>query len=161
MGLNTDDDVQYRTLSNVGKTNYYFNSIDQPSPKTQKTESTMGEFISYLMVCRNVLHAMHLKTTGVSSYATHKALNELYDSIAESIDEISEAYQGYYGELLTFNFETGNEYLSMKPVDYVAQILKHVEECKTKYNSNSMIVNEIDVLIKNLSSAHYKLKFLS
>ena len=122
--------------------------------------SSMDEFISYLMVCRNVLHAMHLKTQGQGSYATHKALNKLYDSLVDHIDNIAEAHAGYYGKLLNLKFETGNEYLNLKPVDYVAQILKHVEQCKSKYQDNSMILNEIDNLVKELSSAHYKLKFL-
>ena len=125
-----------------------------------KTNTQMDEFISYLMVCRNVLHAMHLKTQGQGSYATHKALNELYDSLVDHIDSIAEAYIGYYGKLLNLKFETGNEYLNMKPADYVAEILKHVEQCKSKYQDNSMILNEIDNLVKDLSSAHYKLKFL-
>ena len=125
-----------------------------------KTNTQMDEFISYLMVCRNVLHAMHLKTQGQGSHATHKALNELYDSLVDHIDSIAEAYIGYYGKLLNLKFETGNEYLNMKPVDYVAEILKHVEQCKSKYQDNSMILNEIDNLVKDLSSAHYKLKFL-
>ena len=125
-----------------------------------KTNTQMDEFISYLMVCRNVLHAMHLKTQGQGSYATHIALNSLYDSLVEHIDNIAEVYQGYYGKLLNLKFETGNEYLNLKPVEYVAQILKHVEQCKSKYQDNSMILNEIDNLVKDLSSAHYKLKFL-
>lgn len=131
-------------------------------PKEIKTkEMSMDEFISYLMVCRNVLHAMHLKVTGQGSYATHKALGGLYEALPDLADGIAEAYQGYYGKLLTLKFETGNEYLNMKPVEYVAEILKHVESCKKKYQDNSMILNEIDVLVKELASAHYKLKFLS
>jgi len=126
--------------------------------KEASKEMSMDEFISYLMVCRNVLHAMHLKTL---SYSQHKALNSAYDNVLESVDAIAEAYQGYYGTLLNLKFETGSEYLNYKPVEYVAEILKHVESCKMKYKDNSMIVNEIDVLVKNLSSAHYKLKFLS
>ena len=129
-------------------------------PKQSK-EMSMDEFISYLMMCRNVLHAMHLKITGVGSYASHKALGSLYEALPDLTDSIAEAYQGYYGKLLTLKFETGNEYLSMKPVDYVAEILKHVESCKRKYQDNSMILNEIDVLVKELASTHYKLKFLS
>lgn len=131
-------------------------------PKMEnKKEMSMDSFISYLMVCRNVLHAMHLKVTGVGSDATHRALGELYEELPDLIDALSEAYQGYYGTLLNLKFETGNEYLSYKPVDYVAEILKHVEQCKIKYQNNSMILNEIDVLVKELASTHYKLKFLS
>lgn len=126
-----------------------------------KSHSSMDEFISYLMVCRNVLHAMHLKVTGVGSDATHRALGSLYEALPDLIDGIAEAYQGYYGKLLNLKFETGNEYLSYKPVDYVAEILKHVEHCKTKYQDNSMIVNEIDVLVKEISSCLYKLRYLS
>jgi len=128
-------------------------------PKMEnKKEMSMDSFISYLMVCRNVLHAMHLKSHIESE---HEALGELYEELPDLIDALSEAYQGYYGTLLNLKFETGNEYLSYKPVDYVAEILKHVEQCKIKYQNNSMILNEIDVLVKELASTHYKLKFLS
>lgn len=129
--------------------------------KTKQKEMSMDEFISYLMVCRNVLHAMHLKTTGVGSYASHNALSGLYEALPDLTDSIAEAYIGYYGKLLNLKFETGNEYLNMKPVDYVAEILKHVEHCKMKYQDNSMILNEIDVLVKEISSCLYKLRFLS
>jgi hypothetical protein len=131
-------------------------------PKEIKTkEMSMDEFISYLMVCRNVLHAMHLKVTGMGSDATHRALQEGYEGILEASDAIAEIYQGYYGTLLNLKFETGNEYLSYKPVDYVKEILQHVEKCKMKYQNNSMLLNEIDVLVALLAKVHYKLKFLS
>lgn len=129
-------------------------------PKQSK-EMSMDEFISYLMVCRNVLHAMHLKVTGVGSDATHRAIGGLYEDIGEAIDFLSEQYQGYYGVLLNLKFETGNEYLSYKPVDYVKEILQHVEKCKMKYSNNSMLLNEIDILVALLAKVHYKLKFLS
>lgn len=127
----------------------------------QTKEMSMDDFISYLMVCRNVLHAMHLKVTGQGSYASHKALSGLYEALPDLTDSIAEAYIGYYGTLLNLKFETGNEYLSYKPVDYVKEILQHVEKCKMKYQDNSMILNEIDVLVKELASTHYKLKYLS
>lgn len=126
-----------------------------------KKEMSMDEFISYLFVCRNVLHAMHLKVTGIGSYASHNALSGLYEALPDLTDAIAEAYIGYYGTLLNLKFETGNEYLNMKPVDYVVEILKHVEHCKTKYSDNSMILNEIDVLVKEISACLYKLRFLS
>lgn len=127
-------------------------------PKTTSSScSDMGEFISYLMVCRNVIHAMHLKPTSESE---HEALGELYEALPDHIDTIAEAYQGYYGELLSLKFETGNEYLSMKSLDYVSEILDHVEKAKAHYSTNSMILNEIDVLVATLSKTKYKLKFM-
>lgn len=127
-------------------------------PKSEvKTEMSMDSFISYLMVCRNVLHAMHLKSHIESE---HEALGELYEALPDLIDNLSEAYQGYYGLLLNLSFETGNEYLTMKPLDYVSEILKHIEGCKTKYSSNSMILNEIDNIVKVVSATRYRLRFL-
>ena len=128
------------------------------TPKTEtKTEMSMDNFISYLMVCRNVLHAMHLKSHIESE---HEALGELYEAFPDLIDNLSEAYQGYYGTLLNLSFETGNEYLNMKPLEFVSETLKHIENCKTKYSSNSMILNEIDNIVKVVSSTKYKLRFL-
>lgn len=127
-------------------------------PKTMSSScSDMGELISYLMVCRNVIHVMHLKPTSESE---HEALGELYEALPDHIDTITEAYQGYYGELLTFKFETGNEYLSMKSLDYVSEILSHVESSKPHYKDNSMILNELDNLVATLSKTKYKLKFM-
>lgn len=125
--------------------------------KNSEEYSHINDFISYLMVCRNVLHAMHLRT---NSYAEHKAINEFYESLGEHIDNIAEVSQGYYGKLLSLKFETGNEYLSMNPIDYSIEILKNIEQYKLNFIDNSMITNEIDNLIKDLSSLLYKLRFL-
>ena len=54
----------------------------------------IGKLIGTLFLSREVSHREHLKT---SSYAHHMALNEFYDTLLESIDELVENYQGRHG----------------------------------------------------------------
>ena len=55
------------------------------------------KLISTLMASRDQAHIFHWQTTGVGSYAAHKALNDYYDEIPEIVDSLVEAYQGKHG----------------------------------------------------------------
>ena len=59
-------------------------------------KADIAKFIGVLMMSRTAAHLMHLKT---GSYAEHKALNDLYDGIVESLDSFAEAAQGEFGKL--------------------------------------------------------------
>lgn len=56
----------------------------------------IAKAIGILFLSRTMSHMAHLKTT---SYATHKALNEFYDSVIGLTDDLAEASQGQYGIL--------------------------------------------------------------
>ena len=56
----------------------------------------IAKFIGVLMMSRTYAHLAHLKT---GSYSAHKALNDLYDGLADLLDSFAEAAQGEFGKL--------------------------------------------------------------
>lgn len=52
------------------------------------------ELIARVFAVRNAAHLAHWKT---KSFAQHMALGEFYDGVIDTIDELVEAYQGYFG----------------------------------------------------------------
>jgi len=128
----------------------------------KSTSISIEQFAGCLMTMAVVLHKHHLKVTGVGSYAAHKALNSLYDALPGYADSFIETYQGYYGKLLT-NYTSMDEapYLAMTPLEAVTWLLKYVEDSRTIFGSNSMLQNKVDELLAEISSAKYKLTFLS
>jgi len=126
----------------------------------QTKESSIDEFISYLMVCRNVLHAMHLKVTGIGSYASHKALNTFYEDIGEFIDFLTEQHQGATGKLINC-IEV--PYKKLNTIEETISYLKEIKNCCTEIQKNisfSEIVNTIDELKSKINLTLYKLIFL-
>lgn len=130
--------------------------------KDKQTTPTVGQFISCLLTSASIAHKMHLRVTGTGSYAAHKALNSLYDSLPEHADNLAEKYQGYTGNLIQ-DYVSMDEtpYLKMKPIEFVAWLLEYVEKSRTTFGDNSMMQNLVDELIADIASTHYKLKFLS
>jgi len=122
----------------------------------------VAEFAGCLMTIANVLHKHHLKVTGVGSYASHVALNELYDSLPSHADSLVELYQGYYGELVeAYDSMSEAQYLKMSPLEVVTWLLKYVEEYRTIFTTNSMLQNQVDELIADIAKTKYKIQFLS
>lgn len=105
-------------------------------------------------------HKLHLKVTGIGSYASHKALNEAYDAMPEHADDLAEGFQGAAEKLLT-------------PPDVAPRVLSSVEdglaylrELKEMVNSlqaimpYTEIVNDLDNVKSTINSIKYKLLFL-
>lgn len=130
--------------------------------KTANPDTKVSEFISCLMTAANITHKMHLKTTGVGSYATHSALNELYDALPGFADDIAEKFQGYNQRLLPVTAGMNEaSFLNMEPVAFTKWLLNYVETNRSVFGSNSMIQNIVDELIASISKTLYKLTFLS
>lgn len=77
-------------------------------PKLKTNISTPNEFFGRLFQLRDQIHLIHLRVTGVGSYAAHKALNEFYDSILNLTDGLIESYQGKYGIITLKVKESGD-----------------------------------------------------
>lgn len=121
----------------------------------------MEELIILLMQARNLLHVLHLKALGLGSYAEHKALNDLYDSLPEHLDGLAETYQGITEELLKLdNFPEYNT-ISGTSLEYVRDINNKISSIRTKEKlKNSTIQNMIDSLQEEFYQTIYKLRFL-
>ena len=123
-------------------------------------ESKVAACVSELMNAGTSLHKLHLKVTGIGSYASHKALNEIYDAFPGHADDLAEGFQGAAEKLL--------EYQDVAPrvLNSVQDGLAYLRDITQMVNSlqaimpYSEIVNDLDNAKSSINSAKYKLLFL-
>ena len=114
----------------------------------------IAKFIGVLMMSRTYAHLAHLKT---GSYSAHKALNDLYDGLADLLDSFAEAAQGEFGKL-------DIPYVNMmgsvdNPSKTVASHLKTLEKL-SEGCSKGYLGGIIDAIVALYRSTLYKLNEL-
>jgi len=114
----------------------------------------VGDFIGRLLMSAPVVHMLHLQT---DSYVRHIALNDLYLSMPDDIDDIVEDFQGAYGVIPSYETYVG--YIA-NPLVFVGDLLKFVEQNRSSMGPCSSIKSTIDVLETSLHTCLYKLKNL-
>ena len=135
-------------------------SMNYSAPSTGSCDSMTSACVSELMNAAVSFHKLHLKVTGVGSYAAHKALNELYDALPGHADDLAEGFQGAAEKLLVY------EDCAPRILNSVEESLSYIREIGQMVNSlqnimpYSEIVNDLDNIKSSLNSAKYKLKFL-
>ena len=130
------------------------------APAGGSIDTMTAACVSELMNASTSFHKLHLKITGVGSFAAHKALNDLYDVLVDHADNLAEEYQGAAEILLKYN-EVPNKTLNTVEdgLDYIRMLIDMVTGLQSKM-PYSEIVNELDTVKSSLNSAKYKLKFL-
>ena len=134
---------------------------EAPLTKTNSVDTMVANLVTELMNAATSFHKLHLKVTGVGSYASHKALNELYDALPDHADDVAEGYQGATEVLLKYK-EPSTRIL--ETVEDAIWYIKDLKEMVTKLQdvlSYSEIVNDLDNVKSTLNGVKYKLKFLS
>jgi hypothetical protein len=130
------------------------------SPSGSSLESKVSACVSEFMNAGTSLHKLHLKVTGMGSFAAHKALNEIYDAFPGHADDLAEGFQGAAEKLL--------EYQDVAPrvLNSVQEGLSYLRELKQMIDGlqamlpYSEIVNDLDNAKSSINSAKYKLLFL-
>lgn len=123
-------------------------------------ESKIASCVTELMNAATSFHKLHLKVTGIGSYASHKALNELYDALPGHADDLAEGFQGAAEKLLEYND------LAPRILNSVEEALSYIRDIYSMINSlqavvpYSEIVNDLDNVKSTLNSIKYKLLFL-
>lgn len=118
----------------------------------------IGQFISTLMSARTQAHVFHLQTP---SFAAHKALNEFYDEIVDTIDGLVESYQGKYGIVKGYGNVALQEYQSCDGIIlYFTTLVNFIEKSRSMICQDSFIQNQVDELVALIYSLLYKLRFL-
>lgn len=123
---------------------------------SDERESLMCELVEKVFTTRTLLHFAHLTT---KSYASHKALGEMYDAIVDTVDEIAEVYMGKFGLLKDLECECAKV-----PSD----IIKHIKDESDWVDENRILIskgykpvdNLIDGLLAEYSRTIYKLENL-
>ena len=123
-------------------------------------ESKTAACVSELMNAATSFHKLHLKVTGIGSFASHKALNELYDALPGHADDLAEQFQGAAEKLLDY------EDAAPRVLNSVQEGLAYTREIKDMINNlqavmpYSEIVNDLDMVKTTINSIKYKLLFL-
>ena len=124
--------------------------------KTAKSDN-YGVFCSGLFACADIIKIAHLKVSGPGAYAAHVALGDLYDSLTDMADDITETIQGYKG-ILTINIPAASyqepvAYIKAKRSELIGMIEKIEEEMPD-------VSNKLQDLIGVMSKTLYKLENL-
>jgi DNA-binding ferritin-like protein len=135
-------------------------SANYSAPSSGSIDSMTAACVSELMNAATSFHKLHLKVTGMGSFAAHKALNELYDALPDHADDLAEGYQGASEKLLDYS-EIAPKTLSSvaEAISYIRDMVNMVSNLQSKM-PYSEIVNELDNVKSTLNSAKYKLNFL-
>jgi hypothetical protein len=123
-------------------------------------EQTVAACVSELMNAATTFHKLHLKVTGVGSYAAHKALNDLYDALPGHADDLAEGFQGAAEKILKYNDEAPKTLNTVEDgLGYLRMLVDMVDGLQAKLPYTEL-VNELDNVKSTLNSAKYKLLFL-
>lgn len=114
-----------------------------------------NEVFATLLNSATVAHILHLQTR---SYAKHKALEDLYDSLPEITDTLIESYQGKYGiaEYPVQSVETPSDAL-----DFVKGLRDYISTKRFAIAKDSELQNITDEIVQLLDTTIYKLTFLN
>lgn len=115
---------------------------------TIKPELVLGQ----LFQSRDIIHLTHLATT---SYAEHKALNGLYDSLLDLVDDLIEAYYGTIGKRLNIKIPASEYMNAQTHIKYIKEYLMKHREVFGKDNTH--LQNIIDEIIALYSKTQYLL----
>lgn len=122
----------------------------QRSIQTNKAD----ELCSYLFKTRDLVHFAHLRT---SSYASHVALNDLYEDILEFADSLTEKLQGIEGRILVLSVCASSQDIE-DPIIHLKGCVQYLTSIKQTFTSD--IINIIEELIGKFNETLYKLQFL-
>ena len=137
------------------------NYFEEANKKSKASSSgSVPDLVSELLDAATKIHVLHLIVRGSSSYAQHKALNELYDALPGLADGIAESYQGATGEIPKYKVVQAPELNTVDDcLNYIEALRKNITKVQ-KSIDYSEIVNDLDVIKTQLNSTYYKLKFL-
>lgn len=133
--------------------------------KTEGSQESLcmevAECVEELLNSATSFHKLHLKVTGIGSFAQHKALNEIYDSLPDHGDTIAEEFQGAKEEILQYSGKAPRVLNSKEDaIQYTRDLKQMVIDLQSKM-PYSEIVNQLDNVKSSLNSLKYKLIFLS
>ena len=136
--------------------------VRRPNTTTgSPVDSSVCELSNELMNARTSFHKLHLKVTGVGSFASHKALNELYDALPGFADDLVEQYQGAEEKIISIPDSCPR---TLNTKEEGLQYIRDIKTMVTKLQGvmpHSEIVNDLDIVKSTLNSIKYKLLFLS
>jgi archaellum component FlaC len=110
------------------------------------------DLVSRVFALRNAAHLAHWAS---KSYSEHQALGVFYDELIDKIDNIVEAYQGWFGLI-------GEVRITMIPRKEISESIRSeltwIANNREKIAKKvSLVENLLDDLMHSYSTTHYKL----
>lgn len=104
------------------------------------------------------LHKLHLKVTGLGSFAAHKAID--YDAFSGHADDLVEGFQGAAEKILELPNTAPSELNSVEDgLDFLRKMTDKITGLQS-IMPYSEIVNDLDTVKTTINSIKYKLLFL-
>lgn len=104
------------------------------------------------------LHKLHLKVTGLGSFAAHKGLD--YDAFGDHADDLVEQYQGAEEKIIELPNTAPSELNSVEDgLDFLRKMKDKVSSLQNNM-PHSEIVNLLDEVKSTINGIKYKLLFL-
>jgi hypothetical protein len=104
------------------------------------------------------LHRLHLKVTGLGSFAAHKAID--YDAFSGHADDLVEGFQGAAEKLLELPNTAPSELNSVEDgLDFLRKMYDKICSLQSSM-PYSEIVNDLDTVKSTINGIKYKLIFL-
>lgn len=120
------------------------------------------DIIVLLFHSRDYAHRAHLR--GAAGYAGHKALEEFYTHLTESVDKLTETWQGMAGLLDLGYYNPQVVPNPLNPVEILTQHYHMVKEMRRDEHvrniGGTMIQNQLDEIEATFTSTLYKLTYL-
>ena len=129
----------------------------------EKADELVGILIAELLNASVLTHKLHLKVTGLGSYAQHMALGDFYNSIKDGADELAEQYQGHKMIILDTDKALMTNYILTSVddcLDYLEKLYNLISEVQSMMTCSS-IINKMDELKSTINTTKYKLNFLN
>lgn len=137
-----------------------FGNVLSASPDTRPADSKAGvaALVWGLFHARTVAHVLHLQTR---SYATHMALDGLYNSLPGLTDSYIECFQGKFGLVTEYPTTTVDMFPTQDPVAFIEGLSKWFIGARSGTPYFSELENLLDEIQALIDSTAYKLKNLS
>jgi len=104
------------------------------------------------------LHKLHLKVTGLGSFAAHKAID--YNAFSEHADDLVEGFQGAGEKILELPNTAPAELNSVEDgLDFLRKMYDKICSLQS-IMPYTEIVNDLDTVKSTINSIKYKLLFL-
>jgi hypothetical protein len=137
-----------------------------PAPEEEKVQADpmmllagqLSTFVSCLFGARDIAHMFHLNTT---SFAQHKALEELYELLVDHADKWAEVGIGITGFPLGFCIADASRYPSGDPLSFIRNLAIDLMDCHGPcFASNPVLSNMMQELQAEVYRVKYKLEQL-
>jgi hypothetical protein len=132
-----------------------------PILESTKKKSAPEKFFSKLFESREMAHVYHLQVKGdMGSHAKHVALQEYYEGVLETIDDLVEIFQGQFGIIEEYDVIDTSSTVKVDPIKYFTQLADFIKTERKCFNEeDTHYFNLIDDILVLIYKTLYKLRF--